>query len=94
MLLKKQLKLRRIHYGVRNQTINRPLKEQFPARTLQIIGERNQADMELYAYVKANFTRMVECEGAAFMSDVKRFKLMNRPYSNVFRFARLIKHKL
>ena len=93
MLLKKRLKLRKIYYGVRNQTINRPLKEQIPASTLRLICERNQADIELYAYVRANLARMIVCEGAAFMSDVKRFKLLNRPYSNVFRLARMIKHK-
>ena len=46
--------------------------------------------MELY--VKDNLARMIEYEGAAFMRDVKRFKILNRPYSDIFRLVRNIKH--
>lgn len=92
MLLKRRLELRRIYYGVRNQTINRPLKEQISTSTLQLICEQNQSDMELYNYVKDNLARIIESEGAAFMRDVKRFKILNRPYSDIFRLVRNIKH--
>jgi len=59
-----------------------------------LIGEQNQSNMELYNYVKDNLARMIESEGAAFMNDVRRFKLMNRPYNEIFRLARTIKHKV
>jgi hypothetical protein len=93
MLLKKRLELRNIYYGVRNQTIKRPLKKQISTTTLNLIAERNQADIELYDYVRAGLNRAIANEGKSFSNDIKRFKLLNRPYSDIFRFARNLKHK-
>ena len=94
MLLKKRLNLRWVYYGVRNQTLKRPLKEQIPVSTLRLIAEKNQADMDLYAYAKDNLSRMIESEGGVFLNDVKNFKRLNRPYSKLFHLARIMKHKL
>jgi hypothetical protein len=94
MLLKKRLKLRRIYYGIRNQTINRPSRDQIPASTLRLISERNKADIELYAHAKENLNRMIDSENASFRADVLRFKVINRPYFELFHLARTIKNKL
>lgn len=94
MLLKKRLNLHRIYYDIRNQTIRRPLKEQIPDSTLSLIADRNQVDIELYSFVKSNLSKMIECEGPEFLNDMRRFKLINRPYSTIFRLARTVKYKI
>ncbi len=94
VLLKKRLGLRNIFYGIRNQTIGRPLKEQTPERTLDLISERNYADIELYAYAEERLAKTIEEEGPAFMKAVRKFELLNRPYSNIFHLARVVKNKV
>jgi hypothetical protein len=91
ILLKRRLRLRNIFYDVRNKTINRPLKEQIHESTLQLIVENNQADIELYSYAKSKLAEMVEAEGESFRNDLKKFNILNRPYSNIFRLLRAIK---
>jgi len=94
MLLKRKLGLRNIFYGIRNQTIGRPLKEQLPERTLELISERNYADIALYDYAKERLAAMIEREGEAFSNDVRRFRLLNRPYSDLFYLLRNMKNKI
>lgn len=94
MLLKSRLGLRNIFYGVRNQTIGRPLKEQIPKHILNLIYEQNYADIELYAYAKERLAETIEREAAGFMADVRKFELLNRPYSNVFHFVRMLKNRI
>jgi len=94
MLLKKRLGLRNIFYGIRNQTVGRPHKEQIPEHILALINERNSADIELYAYANDKLAEMIEDEGAAFIRDLRKFKLINRPYSELFFFVRKLKHRM
>ena len=94
MLLKRRLGLRNVFYGVRNQTIGRPKKEQIPEQILNLITERNHADIELYAHAKQKLAEMIEGEGKAFINDVNRFKLLNRPYHGLFGFARKMKNTI
>ena len=94
VLLKRRLGLKNIFYGVRNKTINRPLKESVPDRTLELISRRNQADIQLYAFAKRRMEEMTRNEGASFEREVRRFKFMNRPYSYLFHMARTTRNKL
>lgn len=94
VLLKRRLGLRNIFYGIRNQTIGRPLKEQIPERILHLITELNYADIALYSYAKENLAKTIEEEGPAFLKDVRKFELLNRPYSNIFHLVRLMKNKV
>ena len=94
MLLKRELGLRNVFYGIRNQTIGRPLKEQIPERTLSIICERNSADIALYDYARDRLANVIEREGASFSNSLKRFRLINRPYSDVFYLMRNMKNKI
>jgi hypothetical protein len=94
MLLKRRLGLRNIFYGVRNQTIGRPLKDQIPERTLDLIRERNYADIALYEHAKERLMEIIEGEGAEFSNDIKRFRLINRPYSDMFYLLRNVKNRI
>lgn len=94
ILLKRRLGLRNVFYGVRNQTIGRPQKGQIPDRILALIKERNYADIELYAYANRKLAKMIDAEGKAFINDVNRFKLLNRPYNELFCLAKKIKDKI
>ncbi len=94
VLLKKQIGLRNIFYGIRNQTINRPAKDQEPAHTLQLINEHNRADIELYAYAKSRLDKMIEAQGESFAQDLERFRKFNQPYNTLFHLVRRAKNTL
>lgn len=94
VLLKRRLGLKNIYYGIRNQTINRPMKEEISESALSLICERNQADLDLYAFAKDRMDEEIRNEHASFQRDVKIFKFINRPYSNMFHVVRVMKNKL
>ena len=94
ILLKKRLGLHNIFYGIRNQTLDRPSVEQTPAATLELINEHNQLDIALYEYAKRKFINEFEAEGDKLASEVRRFRMFNRPYSYAFHQVRSLKHKL
>lgn len=94
MLLKKELGLGNIFYGVRNQTIGRPLKEQVPAETLDLIKESNRLDIALYAHVEQILDSKIHAGGLAFRRGVKGFQLINKPYSRLFYGIRKLKNAL
>jgi hypothetical protein len=94
MLLKRKLGLRNVFYGVRNQTIGRPLYQEIPEQTRSLIGEVNHADIELYAYAGDKMAEMIEQQGPGFNSQVNRFRYLNQPYSNVFSLIRRVKNRI
>ncbi len=94
LLLRKRLGLRNLFYGVRNQTLGRPMKEQLPAQTVQLIQERNRADIELYQYASKKFEQQIEEAGPGFGRDVQRFQRINHPYSSLFHLVRSVKNKM
>ena len=94
VLLKKRIGLKNIYYGVRNQTIGRPIAEQLPESTLRLITERNLGDIELYAYAKEKLISMMREDVLEFDTDLRRFRMLNRPYSSAFYMIRNIKRKL
>lgn len=94
LLLKRQLGLRHIFYGVRNQTIGRPLRDNVPGKIQDQIRERNTADIQLYEYVGNSLQHRIDEVGASFSRDVRRFQMLNRPYSDIFHFVRIVKNKL
>jgi hypothetical protein len=92
--LKNMLGWHNIFYGVRNQTTDRPLREQMPANTLNVIERHNQIDIDLYEYARNVFGKKIADEGNEFRKQVSRFRLMNKPYSAVFAAGRYLKHGL
>ena len=94
MLLKRKLGLRNIFYGVRNQTIGRPLYQEIPEEVRGLIREVNYADMELYAYARAKMADMIAQQGPSFTNQVNRFRHLNQPYSNVFSLIRRVKNRI
>jgi hypothetical protein len=94
VLLKRYLGLRSIYYGIRNQNYGRPLKEQIPERTLEIIREYNRADVELYAYARDKLNDKINGQGPSFIMEVNRFKFLNKPYSELFHLIRKMKNMI
>ncbi len=94
LLLRKRLGLKNLFYGVRNQTLGRPVKEQLSSRTVASISERNYADIELYRYASKKFEQQIEQAGPAFGRDVQRFQRINHPYSSLFHLVRSVKNKM
>jgi len=90
--LKRKLGWRNIFYGVRNQTINRPSKDEIPNRTQQEIAKRNRTDIELYAYAQEALANKIVDEGPDFVREVNRFRAVNRPYAKLFYAGRRLKN--
>ena len=90
--LKRKLGWRNIFYGVRNQTINRPSKDEIPNRTQQEIAKRNRTDIELYAYAQEALANKIVDDGPDFVREVNRFRAVNRPYAKLFYAGRRLKN--
>jgi hypothetical protein len=90
--LKRELGWGNVFYGVRNQTISRPSKDEIPIRTQQEIAKRNRTDIELYAYAQETLANKIAELGPDFVRDVNRFRTVNRPYSKLFYAGRRLKN--
>lgn len=81
-------------YVRENVTTQRPRHEKPSDRARTIFAERNAWDLALYDYAAALFEEAVRQEGPGFQQDLKRFRLINRPYMQIRQAVRSIKRIL
>lgn len=80
VLMKKRLCWDDIRYRPRNVTRSRPSRNGVPLSTVRLIEERNQKDLELYAFARQLFERDTAQLGRRFAFEVVAFQLWNRVY--------------
>jgi hypothetical protein len=72
-----------------------PRSEPPSFETIELIRQRNQLDLELYAHAKELFSAAVEREGASFGRELTVFKALNRiPNTLGPRIPRPLRHSL
>jgi hypothetical protein len=77
LLLQKNFGWKNISYTIQNKNKKRLLKENLSQKTLSVIQDYNQLDLELYDYAKEQFQKLVACQGSSFEKELEEFKSMN-----------------
>ncbi|GAG93090.1 unnamed protein product [marine sediment metagenome] len=80
LLMKQRFGWRDIFYTRQEVTAKRPPKSAIPPSTLRIIEEKNNQDMELYAFAKQLLEEQISNEGPSFERRVKLFRLLHGAY--------------
>jgi hypothetical protein len=73
-------------YTRRNTIGERPLKENIPGSTIEIIERTNSLDLELYRFARARFTALIEQQDAGFRKELEKFKGYNKLMQRVVKF--------
>ena len=81
ILLRQKLGWKNIFYQPKNVTKNRPLQDSISDKTLAEIKKYNELDFELYKYAQEIFEKSIEQQGASFVNELNRFKLLNKTHS-------------
>jgi hypothetical protein len=78
MLLRKKFGWRMPFYVKKNVTSQRTARSTVPERVRAAIAERNELDIELFAFAHDLFSRTITDQGPLFAAQVGTFKLLNR----------------
>ena len=88
VLLKKILGWNFSSFYVKNNVSQRQnLVNNISKKTLNLIQEFNELDIQLYSYAQKIFAEMIEQQGASFIEDLYDFKLANQLGKNQFYFT-------
>ncbi len=87
IILKKVLGWNNIYYHRRNETKNRPRKEDVSEETRNIIRKQNELDIELFEYGRILFEEQVAEYGASFGKDLESFRSSNEFWGRFYRYS-------
>lgn len=80
LLLQQVFKWRWVYYMKTNVTRVRPRRESLQKRAIEIIQEMNQADIQLYNYMEANFSSLWRLRSPSLRCTLDEFQEKNRTY--------------
>jgi len=80
VLMKRRLAWKWPCYTRRNVTRNRPPRSAIPRGTVRLIQQRNEKDLELYAFAKQLFAESIREEGPSLVRELRSFRFLNRAY--------------
>jgi hypothetical protein len=79
ILMKRQLGWRTPYYLSRNVASEDPaVSKTISSEAIELIREKNELDLELYAEAKRLFERLIDRQEVSFTREVRRFKALNR----------------
>lgn len=84
ILLKQAFNWKTPFYIKANITRNRPLREDIPQETLDVIEKYNQLDIELFNYAKQKFEEQINQLGNSFEIEMAQLNLLNRIYTKTY----------
>lgn len=84
ILFKKSLGWSETFYLKRNETKNRKTVKEVSENIINIIGEYNEMDIELYNYAKKEFYKKIESWQNEFDNELENFQKNNEKYGKVY----------
>ncbi|MEN8129456.1 MAG: sulfotransferase family 2 domain-containing protein [Pseudomonadota bacterium] len=79
-----------LRYHPKHVTRNRPSASLLPKSSIAAIMERNELDIELYAFAKDLLDEAISSQDTSFRDEVEKFKSMNATYISALRQARVM----